>query len=104
MEEEEEQQQQKWKIELHEKLIHEKIQRIETEERQRREEILRNTPNFEAEARRLIIEITNYDPGDRWQYRKGLRLMYLGTKLGNEEYKNKGQQFFDLACEKSKKG
>jgi len=90
---------QSWKIELHEKLLVEKINQIHVEERRRKDEMLRNCEQFKIEAEMLLNEIKNYDPAEKWQYKKGLRLMYLGTKLGDEKYKRQGLQFYDLACE-----
>lgn len=87
-----------WKIELYNKLLADKIQQIETEENRKKDETLANVLYFENEAERLLIEITNYDPSDRWQYRKGLRLMYLGTQLGNQHYKDQGHQFLKMTC------
>lgn len=91
-----------WKIALHEKLLSEKIQRLESKERDRKLDLERNWNNYETEAERLLTEIVDYNPEDRWQYRKGLRLMYLGTQLGNEYYKSRGHEFFLLTCAREK--
>ena len=93
-----------WKIELQNKLLEEKIQRIEADEKRKKEEIFQNASNFESEAKDLLVEISDYDPSDKWQYRKGLRLMYLGTKLSNEYYKEQGHKFFRMTCEKPTSG
>ena len=88
-----------WKNELHKKLLQEKIHQIQVDKRMEKEEIIRNYDILKNEAENLLEEIKQFDPNDRWQYKKGLRLMYLGTKLGIENYKNEGHKFFNLKWE-----
>ena len=93
-----------WRIETRNRLIAEKTRRIEAEEKRKKDELIKNRPSFEKEAKELLVEISCYDPSDKWQYRKGLRLMYLGTKLGNQDYKEAGHQFYMMSTEEMSTG
>jgi hypothetical protein len=85
-----------WRIEQRKRIMDEKIKRIQDEETQRRIDLEQNRDAYELEAQRLLTEIKIHDPNDRWQYRKGLRLMFLGTKLGNAHYKAEGEAFLSV--------
>jgi hypothetical protein len=89
-----------WKIEKRKRILDEKVKRIQDEETQRLIELEENRHGYELEAQRILTEIKTYNPNDRWQYRKGLRLMYLGTELGNAHYKSEGETFYLLTCQK----
>ena len=75
------------------------VEQIKREESIRKEKFMQNRNDYELEATRLIHEISKYNPDDRWQYRKGLRLMFLGTTLGNDHYKTEGRKIYLLTCE-----
>lgn len=93
-----------WKTLEREKILEEKIQQLQREESIRKWNLRQNQDVYEKEALRLISEInSNYNPVDRWQYRKGLRLMFLGTTLGNDHYKTEGRKFYLLTCSNDSK-
>lgn len=95
-----------WKIEQIEKLEQQKRERIQREvEEEEREDAL-NMEAWRKEADVLFLELRDqvFDPNDKWQYRKGLRLAFLGTKTGNLEYKMRGLYFYQMICNEHKGG
>jgi len=91
-----------WCQERLEQLRREKCERLQREVAAEEAERQRNLPVYEAEAQRLAAEIETavVDFSDRWQYRKGLRLSFLGAELRNDAYRQKGLQFYRLCCER----
>ena len=59
------------------RLLKEKNDTIEREERERLDWIEENRTALEQEAVVLLKEIELFDPDDLWQYKKGLRLAYI---------------------------
>jgi len=86
------------KIDLNKSLREGIDRQIIAENEEERRQLLMNTTQWMEEANRLLTEIETIDPTDEWQYKKGLRLMYLGTKLGIEDYKNRGLAFYNSTC------
>ena len=76
------------------RLLKEKNDAIKQEERERLDWIEKNRTALEQEAVVLLKEIEQFDPNDIWQYKKGLRLAYLGSLLKNESYREKGIEFY----------
>lgn len=59
-----------------------------------------NMEAWKKETYQLFLESSDLkiDPNDKWQYRKSLRLAYLGTNIGNNAYKKIGLQFYRECC------
>lgn len=47
------------------------------------------------EARQLLCDMETINKEDQFQYRKGYRLIRVGTLLNDEEYKRMGWEFVD---------
>jgi len=89
-----------WKLELNERLKREKCEKIQRENEEEERFRQKNMESWKKEAYELFLEIASVeiDPSDKWQYKKGLRLAYLGTLIGNEAYKEIGLEFYRNCC------
>jgi len=81
-------------IETFEKLTREKSLKIERHNKRQEEYKIKHHDAFVAEGLKLMTEIDTLDVNDKWQYRKGLRLMYLGTMVKKPEWKEIGHRFY----------
>lgn len=48
---------------------------------------------LEEEALQIIKEIETEKIAGEWAYRKGYRLMIIGTDLSNDEFKRRGKEY-----------
>lgn len=85
-----------WETLRLQQLRNDKIQKINEEVRAYEQFQEDNRDRFRTESIKLKMECSQTpDPADRWAYRKGLRLMYLGTMLEDSDLKTLGKEFCD---------